>query len=352
MVPSTGSPVSTRVRPSDAAAVRNAAVPSVDQRPGASSTAAGSPSSHWKEVSVSQPCSLARAVLRLFRKRCQRASCGFCAASGVGFEPVSVSGSGRGHGHLQAGFQLVAGGVLRLAATSWAAVVPAAAAASGSPSSTPLARPPSSTRVRLRASWSGSPAPARAARSRIQARIWLLVGHGPVVDAGAGGRLGGRVDEGAAAVAVAPAGGCQGIEQAHELLGRVLAGGFGGGMQLPGPDAVDLLQVGQDEVVLGRKVLVERGFRDAGLGDDRVDAGGPETLRVEEPEGRGQDLFPGMPGRGAGGRRRRWLLAASWLNRTQTSLSRGGCKRPLPCRGPSAVPPPQPDACLLDRSVW
>ena len=76
MVPSTGSPVSTRVSPSDAAAVRNAVVPSVDHRPGARSTAAGRSSSHWNEVSVSQPCSLARAVLRLFRKRCQRASCG------------------------------------------------------------------------------------------------------------------------------------------------------------------------------------------------------------------------------------------------------------------------------------
>ena len=55
MVPSTGSPVSTRVRPSGAAAVRKAAVPSVDQSPGASSTPAGRSSSHWKEVSVSQP---------------------------------------------------------------------------------------------------------------------------------------------------------------------------------------------------------------------------------------------------------------------------------------------------------
>ena len=55
MVPSTGSPVSTRVSPSAAAAVRNAVVPSVDQSPGASSTAAGWSSSHWKEVRVSQP---------------------------------------------------------------------------------------------------------------------------------------------------------------------------------------------------------------------------------------------------------------------------------------------------------
>ena len=41
MVPSTGSPVSTSVRPSAAAAVRYAVVPSEDQSPGTSSTSAG-----------------------------------------------------------------------------------------------------------------------------------------------------------------------------------------------------------------------------------------------------------------------------------------------------------------------
>ncbi|VXC21613.1 hypothetical protein ARTHRO9V_210342 [Arthrobacter sp. 9V] len=74
MVPSTTCPVSTTVRPSAALAVRNAVVPSVDQRPGTSSMADGWDSSHWKEVSVNHPCSVASAECLPARNRSQRAS--------------------------------------------------------------------------------------------------------------------------------------------------------------------------------------------------------------------------------------------------------------------------------------
>ena len=55
-----------------------------------------------------------------------------------------------------------------------------------------------------------------------------------------------------------------------------------------------MLQDGQDEVVLGREVDVERRLGDLGLGDDAVDADGPEALLVEQPVGRLEDALPGF----------------------------------------------------------
>ena len=57
----------------------------------------------------------------------------------------------------------------------------------------------------------------------------------------------------------------------------------------PRPDAVDLVEVGDDEVVLGREVLVEGRLGHAGLGDDQVDADRPDAAGVEEPEGGVED---------------------------------------------------------------
>ena len=123
-----------------------------------------------------------------------------------------------------------------------------------------------------------------------------LVRDRAVVHRGARHRLGGRVDEGAAAVAVAAAGGAQRVEEADQLVGRVGAGGLGGVVQLPAPDAVDLVEVGDDEVVLGRELLVEGRLGHARLGDDPVDADRPDAAGVEEPERGVEDAVAGGGG--------------------------------------------------------
>src|ERR1022692_1583566 len=50
------------------------------------------------------------------------------------------------------------------------------------------------------------------------------------------------------------------------------------------PDLVHPVQVGEHKIILAREVLVQRGLRDAGLGDDRVHADAPWPVCVEEPE--------------------------------------------------------------------
>ena len=69
----------------------------------------------------------------------------------------------------------------------------------------PSASPPSSSSVRVRARTPGSSAPACPARSAHPRPHRVLVLDGPLVDRGAGCRLGGGVDERAAPVALTPA---------------------------------------------------------------------------------------------------------------------------------------------------
>ena len=74
------------------------------------------------------------------------------------------------------------------------------------------------------------------------------------------------------------------------------AGGAGRGPQLTEPGLVDQLQVGQDEVVLAREVLVEGGLGDAGVRDDPVDTDPSRPVSVEQAKGGGEDALPGRRG--------------------------------------------------------
>src|SRR5438034_830371 len=51
------------------------------------------------------------------------------------------------------------------------------------------------------------------------------------------------------------------------------------------------LQVGGDQRVLRRVVVVERALADAGRGGDGVNADGADSLRIEEPVRGGEDAF-------------------------------------------------------------
>jgi hypothetical protein len=115
------------------------------------------------------------------------------------------------------------------------------------------------------------------------------VGDGPVVHRSAGQGLGGGVDERAPAVAVPAARRTEGVEEPDELVGRVRPRRLRGGVQLSAPDPVDPVEVRDDEVVLGREVLVEGGLGDARLGDDQVDPDRADAAGVEEAEGRVED---------------------------------------------------------------
>ena len=190
-------------------------------------------------------------------------------------------------------------------------------AASGSASSAPLARPPSSRRVSERARPRGSGAPASAASPVTHVEDRVLVGDRAGVDRRAGRGLGGGVEERAAPVAVAPAGGAEGVEQADQLVGRLGPGGGGGVVQLAAPDAVDPVEVGEHEVVLRREPLVEGRLGHARLGDDPVDPDGPDAVGVEEPERGVEDALAGGGGHGVD--RRQICLLASIRHR-QTCL--------------------------------
>ena len=100
----------------------------------------------------------------------------------------------------------------------------------------------------------------------------------------AGHRLGGGVDEGAAAVAVAAARARERVEHPHQLVPRIVARRLRGRVQLPAPGRVDLVEVGQDQLVLGREVLVEGRLRHPRLGDDQVHPHGADPAGVEERE--------------------------------------------------------------------
>ena len=75
------------------------------------------------------------------------------------------------------------------------------------------------------------------------------------------------------------------IEDGHQALHRIVTGGFDSGEE----GALELggaaLEDGDDEVVLRGEVIVEGHLRDAGLGEDGVDADGVEAVAIEEPPG-------------------------------------------------------------------
>ena len=96
--------------------------------------------------------------------------------------------------------------------------------------------------------------------------------------------LGHGVHEGAAAEALPGEGAFEAVEVVEDLLRRRLVGGR------DQPHAA--LQVGLDQRVLARIVVVERALADAGLGRDRVDAD-HRALAVEQPVRRLEDAFGG-----------------------------------------------------------
>src|SRR5262245_24975086 len=52
-----------------------------------------------------------------------------------------------------------------------------------------------------------------------------------------------------------------------------------------------MLEIGRNQRVLGRKVVVERTLADADLGGNRVDADGADALQVEQPVGSLKDAI-------------------------------------------------------------
>src|SRR5947208_12679780 len=95
--------------------------------------------------------------------------------------------------------------------------------------------------------------------------------------------FGDRVDVGAAAEAAVGEHALEPVEGAEDLLARRSVGGR---------DVLEArLQVGGDQRVLGRIVVVERALADAGRGSDGVNADGADSLRIEEPVRGGEDAF-------------------------------------------------------------
>src|SRR2546421_12364290 len=95
--------------------------------------------------------------------------------------------------------------------------------------------------------------------------------------------LGDRVDVGAAAEAAVGEHALEPVEGAEDLLARRGVGGR---------DVLEArLQVGGDERVLRRVVVVEGALADAGGGDDGVNADGADSLRIEELVRGGEDAF-------------------------------------------------------------
>src|SRR3989454_12343027 len=95
--------------------------------------------------------------------------------------------------------------------------------------------------------------------------------------------LGDRVDVGAAAEAAVGEHALEPVEGAEDLLARRRVGGR---------DVLEArLQVGGDKRVLRRVVVVEGALADAGLGGDRVNADGADTLRIKELVRGGEDAF-------------------------------------------------------------
>ncbi len=106
----------------------------------------------------------------------------------------------------------------------------------------------------------------------------------------AGPRLGDCVHEGAAAEVFRRKAPLQRIERRKNLLGRRLVGGA------RAHEAA--LQIGGDQRVLGREMVIERALADADLGRDGVDADGANALQIEQLVGGLQNpLFHRLWGR-------------------------------------------------------
>lgn len=80
-----------------------------------------------------------------------------------------------------------------------------------------------------------------------------------------------RADEGAPEETVPVEGGRQCVEEAHELLARVVPGALGGTLHLGHPGVVGPAQILRDELLLGAEVRVQGRLGDAGGLDDLVD---------------------------------------------------------------------------------
>src|SRR2546428_5678682 len=95
--------------------------------------------------------------------------------------------------------------------------------------------------------------------------------------------LGDRVDVGAAAEAAVGEHALEPVEGAEDLLARRSVGGR---------DVLEArLEVGGDQRVFRGVVVVEGALADAGLGGDRVNADGADSLRVKELVRGGEDAF-------------------------------------------------------------
>src|SRR5450631_228372 len=103
--------------------------------------------------------------------------------------------------------------------------------------------------------------------------------------------FGNRVDERAAAKALIGEAALQPVEGAENLFcGRLV-----GGRNRPEP----ALEIGRYQLVLRRKVVVERALGDADFGRDGIDADGADALQIEQPVGGFED--PLLHGRLCGG---------------------------------------------------
>src|SRR6267143_129002 len=99
--------------------------------------------------------------------------------------------------------------------------------------------------------------------------------------------LGDGVDVGAAAEAAVGEHALEPVEGTEDLLARRSVGG--------GDVLEARLQVGCNQRVLGRIVVVESALADAGLGGDSVNADGTDSLRIEEAVRGGEDaLYTGL----------------------------------------------------------
>ncbi len=92
-----------------------------------------------------------------------------------------------------------------------------------------------------------------------------------------------RVDVGTAAEAAVGEDALEPVERAEDLLARRRVG------------RRDLAEarreIGRDQRVLGRVVVVQRSLADAGLGRHGVDAHGADALRIEQLVGCGEDAL-------------------------------------------------------------
>jgi hypothetical protein len=84
------------------------------------------------------------------------------------------------------------------------------------------------------------------------------------------------------------------VEHGQDLVARIGARSLDRGGELGAELEVGALDVGADEVVLGREQPVEGGRRDPGLGRDEVDARGADPPQVEQVPGHPQYVGPGL----------------------------------------------------------